>query len=386
MPYIGDEEIAEVIDSLRNGFLTAGPKVKIFEAQFADFIGTKHAIAVNSCTAALELALAALDIGPGDEVIVPTLTFCATANVVEHRRATTVLVDVGEDLQIDAEAVERAISHKTRAVIPVHYGGQACDLKSVLQLANRKGVAVIQDAAHSVGTEYDQRKIGADGLVTAFSFYPSKNMTTGEGGMLTTSDNRLAERLRVLSLHGIRRDSASKEIGPWLYEIYEPGYKAKMTDLQASIGIHQLRRLEGFISRRREIAQIYSDAFKNLPELVLPVDLPGRPHAYHLYTVRIVAERCRLQRDTFIQQLKKAGIGSSVHFIPLHRHPYYRDKYEYPATSFPVAEAFFPKILSLPLYPKMSDGDVLRVISAVRDIICAAQNARHCSSVQRRTS
>jgi len=370
-PSIGEEEIQEVVDTLRNGFLTTGPKVNTFEHEFAEFIGAKHAIAVNSCTTALTLALAAMDIGPGDEVIVPTLTFCATANVVEHRGATPVLVDIGGDLQIDPQAVARAVSRKTRAIIPVHYGGQACELESIFSLAENYGLAVIQDAAHAAGAEYRGTKLGAHGLVTAFSFYPSKNMTTGEGGMLTTNDDELAARLRVLAVHGINRSvpGASDEIGTWLYEVSEPGYKSNMTDIQASIGIHQLRRLPGFIKRRRQIAQQYSEAFADLQEFVTPGDLTGRPHAYHLYTLKIAAEAGRLDRNAFIRTLRKAGIGTSVHFIPLHRHPFYAAKYSYSAGRFPIAETLFPRIVSLPLYPAMSGQDVSHVIAATRQAV-----------------
>ncbi|MDQ2843785.1 MAG: DegT/DnrJ/EryC1/StrS aminotransferase family protein [Acidobacteriota bacterium] len=375
-PSIGQEESDEVLDSIRNGWLTTGPKVEIFENSFAEFVGAKHAIAVNSCTTALTLALAALDIGPGDEVIVPTLTFCAAANVVEHRGATAILVDVGQDFQIDPIAIERAISSKTRAIIPVHFGGQACDLNAILELGKCHGIAVVQDAAHAVGAQYNGLRLGAHGLVTAFSFYPSKNMTTGEGGMLTTDDEAFAARLRQLSRFGISRDAGNKADGnrSWYYEVREPGYKANMMDLQAAIGIHQLRKLEGFIERRRAIANRYSAAFADLNEFLLPRDLPERPHVHYLYTVRIIAESSKITRDNLIRELDKAGVGTSVHFIPLHKHPFYRAKYGDSPTLFPVADALYDQIVSLPLYPAMSDQDVLDVIDAVCRIVFTSRN------------
>ncbi len=380
-PSIGEEEIAEVVDSLRNGWLTTGPKVKAFERSFGEFVGAKHCLAISSCTAGLTLALAALDAGPGDEVIVPTLTFCATANVVEHRGARPVPVDVGDDLQLCPEAVKRAISPYTRAIMAVHYGGQACDLAAILDLAEAHGIALIQDAAHAVGTDFQEKKIGSLGLVSAFSFFPSKNMTTGEGGMLTTSDDAFAARLRRLSSFGISRGTtdAAQVYTFWRYEVQEAGYKTNMTDLQAAIGIHQLRRLAGFIERRREIAQAYTAAFADLDELILPRDLPGRPHAYHLYTVRVLAKRDSLDRDGFMKRLHEAKIGTSVHFIPLHRHPYYRDKYALSRADFPSAERIFEQIFSLPLYPGMSDGDVLDVISAVRDVVLSSREESRTS-------
>ena len=367
-PFIGKEEIDEVTDCLRNGWLTSGPKVELFERQFAGFIGVKHAVAVNSCTAALTVALAALDVGRGDEVIVPTLTFCATANVVEHRGATPIVVDVREDFQIDPLAIKRSISSTTRAIIPVHYGGLACELNSILQLAEQAGVAVIQDAAHAVGAEYRDRKIGSHGQVTAFSFYPSKNMTTGEGGMLTTNDDSFAARVRSLACFGIHKMMERTNARSWDYEVREAGYKANMTDIQAAIGIQQLRRLEGFISRRRGIAERYSAAFSDLREFLLPHDPPGCKHTYHLYTVR-VTNGAKLNRRSLIENLERIGIGTSVHFIPLHRHPFYRAKYKLRPECFPCAEKLYGQIVSLPLYPAMSDQDVLDVIAAVRKVV-----------------
>jgi len=373
LPMIGEEEVAEVADSIRSGWITSGPKVKRFEDDFAGYVGAEHAIAVSSCTAALHLSLAALGIGPGDEVIVPTLTFCSTANVVMHLGAKPVLVDTDAEGQISIDSARRALTPRTRAIMPVHYGGQACALDEVMEIAERNGLFVIEDAAHAAGAMFRDRKIGAHGSVTAFSFYATKNMTTGEGGMITTSDGELATRLRILALHGMSRDAWKRyaQAGSWYYEVVEPGYKSNMTDMQASIGIHQLRRLDGFITRRRRFAERYRSAFADLPELKLPQDDPERPHTYHLFPVRLVEGALDIGRNEFIDQLRERRIGTSVHFIPVHRHPFYRQKFGYEPGDFPGAEQFYQGLFSLPLYPKMSDSDVADVISAVREIVTA---------------
>jgi dTDP-4-amino-4,6-dideoxygalactose transaminase len=367
LPTIGEAEIAEVADSLRSGWVTTGPKVKRFEAEFARYTGVEHAIAVSSCTAALHVTLAALDIGPGDEVIVPTLTFCSTANVVVHLGATPVVVDIDREYQISPAAVEAAITPQTRAIIPVHYAGQACDLDELRALAAPQGIDIVEDAAHAAGSEYRGRKIGGHGRAAAFSFYATKNMTTGEGGMITTDDDALAARMRLLALHGMSHDAWKRysAAGSWYYEVVEAGYKDNMTDMQAAMGIHQLRALDGFIARRREIAQRYGQAFAGMDEIVTPHERPDRSHTYHLYAIRLAADRLSIDRQQFIDALRRANIGTSVHFIPLHRHPFYQKKYGYRPEQFPVAEEIYAGLLSLPLYPRMSDADVEDVIEAV---------------------
>jgi dTDP-4-amino-4,6-dideoxygalactose transaminase len=375
LPFIGEEEIAEVVDSLRNGWLTTGPKVRRFEQDFADYTGARHAIAVNSCTGALHIALAALGVGPGDEVIVPTLTFCATANVVIHLGARPVLVDSGEDCQISPAGIEAAITPRTRAIVPVHYGGEACDLDEILDIGRRHRIPVVEDAAHAVGSEYHGRKIGAHGKAVCFSFYATKNLTTGEGGMITTDDAALAERMKNLALHGMSHDAWMRysKAGSWYYEVSEAGFKYNMTDLQAALGMHQLRRLEGFIESRRRIARLYGGAFRDMPEIAVPEERSGRTHVFHLYPVWLDPRRTDVSRDVFIERLKESNIGTSVHFIPLHRHPLFRDRYGYRAEEFPVAERLFSGLVSLPLYPRMSDQDVQDVIQAVR---CALRPER----------
>lgn len=372
-PWIGEEEIQEVVDSLRSGWLTSGPKVKRFEEEFAAYVDARQAIAVSSCTAALHIALTALDVGPGDEVIVPTLTFCATANVVAHLGARPVLVDVDEHHQISLAAVQQGITPRTKAIIPVHFGGQACDLDELLALAAARGIPVVEDAAHAAGCQYKGRKIGTHSSAVGFSFYATKNMTTGEGGMITTNDQRLAARMRLLSLHGMSRDARKRftEGGSWYYEVVEPGYKDNMTDIQAALGIHQLRRLEEFIRRRGQIAARYHEAFSATPELWLPRERPGRNHTYHLYPVQLVVERLKIDRAQFIDCLRQANIGASVHFIPLHRHPFYQKAYGCRPEQFPVAEDMYKRLMSLPLYPKMSDSDAEDVVAAVREVIAA---------------
>jgi dTDP-4-amino-4,6-dideoxygalactose transaminase len=371
LPTLGEAEIAEVVDSLRSGWVTTGPKVKRFEEQFAAYTGARHAIAVSSCTAALHIALTALGIGPGDEVIVPTLTFCATANVVEHLGATPVIVDVTETGHIALDAAAGAITPRTKAIVPVHFAGEACDLDELQALADSRGLPLVEDAAHAIGAEYRGRKIGVHSRAVAFSFYATKNMTTGEGGMITTDEDGLAEHMRRLALHGMSRDAWKRytEAGSWYYEVVEPGYKNNMTDIQAAMGIHQLRALDGFIARRREIAARYDAAFADVQEIVLPRPRPDRTHTYHLYPIRLAADRLSINRAQFMEELRRRRIGSSVHFIPLHRHSYYQKTYGYSSNQFPVAERVYSFLLSLPLYPVMSNTDVADVIEAVRAIV-----------------
>lgn len=375
LPSVGEEEVREVVESLRGGWLTTGPRVKRFEGDFAQYVGAREAVAVNSCTAALHLSLVALGIGPGDEVIVPTMTFCSTANVVVHTGARPVLVDVDENLQIDPAAVAKAITPRTRAILPVHYAGLPCDLDEITRIAARHGIPVIEDAAHAVGSGYHGRKIGTHSLATAFSFYATKNMTTGEGGMITTNDQNFADRVRLLSLHGMNRDAWKRyeETGTWYYEVTEAGYKYNMTDIQASLGIHQLRRLDSFNARRREISARYQEAFSSFPELRLPQTVAGREHSYHLYAIQLRPEVTNLDRGTFIAALKQARIGTSVHFVPVHRHPFYSRSFGYTPAMFPMAEKRYEGLVSLPLYPAMSDADVQDVICAVQETLLAAR-------------
>jgi dTDP-4-amino-4,6-dideoxygalactose transaminase len=326
------------------------------------------------------MALAALGIGANDEVIVPTLTFCATANVVVHVGARPVLVDVGPDFQIDPVAVEKAITPNTRAIMPVHYAGQACDLSAIYDIASRHNLAVVEDAAHAIGSTYQGRMIGSDNLsagypglrrATAFSFYANKNMTTGEGGMVTTADRELGQAMRTLSLHGMSKDAWKRytNTGSWFYEVVAAGFKNNMTDIAASLGIHQLRRLDGFIAARQSYARLYDQAFRDLEAVQTPMTHADRNHVYHLYAIQLDLKQLTIDRAAFIDKLKELNIGASVHFIPLHLHPFYRDQFGYQAGDLPRADRLFESVLSLPLYPRMSEQDVNDVVEAVYDIV-----------------
>ena len=370
-PLIGEEEIAEVVDTLRSDWITTGPKAAQFEAEFAAAVSAPAAVSVNSCTAALHTALLASGIGPGDEVITTPLTFAATVNVVEHVGARPVLVDVERDtLTINPALIEAAITGRTRAIIPVHYAGHPADLDPIHGLARARRLLVLEDAAHAIPAAYRGRKIGSGANPVAFSFYATKNLTTAEGGMLTGGHGFL-ERARLLSLHGLSRDAWKRydKGGSWRYEVLAPGFKYNMTDIQAALGLWQLRKLPAFQERRRQVVRRYTEAFQGDEALELPVERPNVEHAWHLYVLRLRPGVLRIGRDRFIEELATCNIGTSVHFTPIHLHPYYRDKYGYQATAFPVAYDSFQRMLSLPLNPRLSDQDVTDVIDAVRDVV-----------------
>src|SRR5690348_9494061 len=338
-PLIGEEEIAEVVDTLRSNWITTGPKVAQFEAEFAAAVSAPAAVAVNSCTAALHTALLANGVGPGDEVITTPLTFAATVNVVEHVGARPVLVDVEPDtLTLDPARIESVITARSRAIIPVHYAGHPADMDPIHALARARRLLVLEDAAHAIPAAYRGRKIGSGGNPVAFSFYATKNLTTAEGGMLT-GEHAFLERARLLSLHGLSQDAWKRydKGGSWRYEVLAPGFKYNMTDIQASLGLWQLRKLSAFQERRRQVAQRYVEAFQSDEAFELPVQRPNVEHAWHLYVLRLRAGVLRIGRDRFIEELATRNIGTSVHFTPIHLHPYYRDKYGYNTASFPVA-------------------------------------------------
>jgi dTDP-4-amino-4,6-dideoxygalactose transaminase len=371
-PDIGQAEIDEVVDTLRSGWITTGPKTKEFERRFAEYIGARHAIAVNSCTGGLHIALAAADIGPGDEVIVPTMTFCATANVVVHLGATPVIVDVEPDtLNISPQRLEAAITPRTRAVIPVHLYGHPCDLNRIGEIAKVHRLLVVEDAAHAVAAEWSGQRIGSFSPATVFSFYATKNLTTAEGGMITTEDDDYAEKMRVWTLHGISRDAWKRYTaeGSWYYEVGVPGFKYNLTDLQSALGLHQLARLEAMTQRRTELAARYRAGLCDLPEVDLLTIRSGIRHAWHLYMIQLRLETLKVNRAEFIERLKSEGIGTSVHFIPLHRQPYYRNRFGFRPADFPVADAAYERLVSLPLYTRMTERDVDDVIEAVRRIV-----------------
>jgi dTDP-4-amino-4,6-dideoxygalactose transaminase len=375
-PTIDKPELEEVLDALQSGWISTGPKVKQFEADIADHVGAANAVAVSSCTDGLHLSLRALGIGPGDEVIVPTLTFCSSANVVEHVGARPVLADVGDDFNVTADSLAAAITDRTRAIMPVHFAGQSVDLDSIYRLAVDHDLAVVEDAAHAIGSSYGPHRIGADALTNAFpglrravvfSFYATKNMTTGEGGMVVTDDAELASQLRLLGLHGMSTDAWKRytKAGSWAYEVVVPGFKANMTDIQAALGIHQLQRLDRFIETRSRLADLYDQAFTDLPGVDVPIRLGGRSHTFHLYVLRLRVDELTIDRDQFIDRLADHGVGTSVHFRPVHMHRYYAETYGYQPSDLPNAARLFEQIVSIPIYPTLSEGDLARVVTAV---------------------
>jgi perosamine synthetase len=372
VPEIGDEEIQSVLETLRSGWLTTGVKVKQFEEKFARYTNAKYAVAVNSCTAALHLALDAVGLKEGDEVIVPTLTFTATAEVVLYFKAKPVLVDCQPGtLNLDPDQIERKLTPKTRAIIPVHFAGQPCRMDPILDIARKHRLTVIEDAAHALPALHGDRMIGTIGDITCFSFYATKTITTGEGGMATTDNPEWADRMRMMSLHGISKDAWNRYSaeGSWYYEVLFPGFKYNLTDLAAALGVEQLKKCDRFWRARKRIAEIYNERLADLAEIVTPVVSPNLQHAWHLYVIQLSLETLRVDRNQFIEALREKGIGTSVHFIPLHLHPFYREAFAYAPGDFPVATAAYRRIVSLPIYPKMTQQDIDRVIDAVREIV-----------------
>ncbi len=374
LPEIGEEEVAEVVDTLRSGWLTTGAKTRRFEQDFADFIGGGvTALAVNSATSGLHLAAEAVGIGPGDEVITTPYTFTATAEVLRYLGAHPVLVDIDSaSLNIAADRIEDAITHRTKAIAPVHVGGLACDMDAILDIAARKRLRVIEDAAHSLPATVGGKMIGSLASdATVFSFYATKTITTGEGGMLVTRNPEIVARASVMRLHGIDRDAFDRYTSTkpaWYYEVIAAGFKYNMTDLAASLGIHQLRKANQFQHRRQRIAELYDRELADMP-LSLPAHAPtGDMHAWHLYTVRLTDD-ARITRAEFINRLSAKGIATSVHFIPLPLHPYWRDTYGLKPADFPRAVGAYERIVSLPIYTRMTDSDCERVVHAVREIL-----------------
>lgn len=374
-PDIGDAEIAAVTKALRSGWVTTGPATREFEQAFTDYLGGNglQSIAVNSATAGLHLALEALSIGPGDEVIAPTLTFTATVEVVRYLGADPVLVDVDPvTLNMDPAAVRAAITPRTKAIMPVHYGGLACRMDEILAIAQEHRLKVVEDAAHALPTTWQGTLVGQlSSDATVFSFYANKTITTGEGGMVVTRQSHLAERMRVMRLHGMSRDAFDRftsQTPAWYYEVVAPGFKYNLTDIAAALGGVQLARLPGFAQRRQHLAGRYHAQLANLP-LILPADAPsGDQHAWHLYVVRLAPE-AQADRDEVIQALADRGIGTSVHYVPLHRHPYWRDRYQLTPEMFPHADAAYQSMISLPLFTAMHDSDQDRVIAALHDVL-----------------
>ncbi|MFN0145523.1 MAG: DegT/DnrJ/EryC1/StrS family aminotransferase [Dehalococcoidia bacterium] len=371
-PSIDESDIAAVTETLRSGWLTTAGNVKAFESELADYCGVPFVNAVNSATAALHLALAAWDIGPGDEVITTPYTFCATANVIVHTGAQPVFVDVREqDFNIDAGRIEAAVTPRTRAIIPVHFAGEPCDMDTIGAIARRHNLKVLEDAAHAIGSMYRGRMVGGISDATAFSFYATKNMTTGEGGALATADPALSERVRSLTLHGMNRDAWNRYDagGSWRYDVAEFGFKDNLTDFAAALGRAQLTRLDGFMERRTGLVQRYFANLRDEEHLILPGFSEGNRQAWHLFAVRVRNESAAVPRDDVIRKLSERGIQASVHFIPIHYFTAYRKLGLWQKGDFPVAERIFEGAISLPLFPDMTDGEVDTVCEALRDIL-----------------
>ena len=386
-PSIDEEEIGEVVDTLRSGWLTTGPRTLRFEKEFSEYVIAPHAVAVNSASAALHLALAALKIGPGDEVITTPMTFCATVQAVLHVGATPVLADIGPDGNIDPGQIENRITDRTRAIIPVHLAGLPCDMNAIWALARKYGLEVIEDAAHAAGACYEGRPIGAGPAAgtpssdaVAFSFYATKNLTTGEGGMLTTYRSALAETARMLSLHGATHDAWNRYTaqGGWHYDVVARGFKYNLSDIQAAIGIHQLRKLDRFVHERSQYAAVYHRAFAEMDAIELPPDHPRCRHAWHLYILRLNLNRLNTSRDEIIHELKQKGIGTSVHFIPIPLHSFF-GRLPLAQYACPRALNLYPRILSLPLYPAMAEEQVHYVAQSVLGILERARRVKFVS-------
>jgi dTDP-4-amino-4,6-dideoxygalactose transaminase len=371
-PFIGDKEIDEVTKVMKSGWLTIGPTTKEFEEKFKAYVGAKAAVPTNSCTGAMHTSLLALGIKHGDEVITSTLTYTATAHVIAYTGAKPVLVDIDpRTYNLNVELVRKKITKNTKAIIPVHYAGQPCDMKEIDQIAQEHKLRIVEDAAHAIGAEHDGKKIGGLGNPTCFSFYPIKNMTAAEGGMMTTNDENLAEKIRKLTFFGIDRSTWKRygKGGQWYYEVQDLGYRYNMTDIQAAIGKTQLDKLDEFNKKRREFAKYLTSRFSKLKEIQTPAEKDGRVHCWHLYPIVIKPDLLTIDRNKFIEALATENIGTSVHFIPVHKHPYYQRTYGYTDEDFPVANKIFEGLLSLPLYPKMSQQDLEDVAIAVEKIV-----------------
>jgi dTDP-4-amino-4,6-dideoxygalactose transaminase len=364
---IDDGDIERMAETLRSGWLTIGPKTEEFEKLLSAYLEVPYVVAVSSCSEAMFLSLKALSVGPGDEVITSTLTFASTVHAVIHAGAVPVLADIEEEtFGLDPREVERKITSKTKAVLPVHFGGQACRIEEIRRIASRRGLIVVEDAAHSFGAAYRGQKIGRFGDATAFSFYATKNLTTGEGGCVSMTDEKLERELRRLSYHGMSRDSWERysDRGSWYYQVEVPGYKSNLNDILASLGVSQLEKFDALQRRRSEIAAEYLDLLGSSPFFEMPGVREGNLHTWHLFVVRLNPDRITVDRDKFIRALAAENIGSSVHFIPVHEHPFY-EPYRKEGDRFPVCDEYFTRCISLPIYPDMRDGDVRQVVDAL---------------------
>lgn len=371
-PFISEEEVDEIVDTVRSGWIGMGPKTIKFENNFSEYIGVNKSVAVSSWTAAGHLTLEAFGLKAGDEVIVPTMTFPATAEIVCYFSAKPVFVDVEENtLNMSLEALEKAITPKTKVVIPVHYAGQPCDLDEVHEIAQKYKLKVFEDAAHALPALYKGKKIGTISEVTCFSFYATKTLSTGEGGMICTNDEEIAERCTIMRLHGINRDAWKRytESGSWYYEVVAPGYKYNFTDLQASLGLPQLKKIDAMWESRKRIASKYTEALKDLDTIQLHTLKPDRESSLHLFPIRLHLDRLTKNRAQLINELRNLNIGVGVHFMPVHQHLYYSESFNLRDEDYPIATAVFPRLISLPIYPGMKDESVDKVIDVLIDML-----------------
>jgi dTDP-4-amino-4,6-dideoxygalactose transaminase len=375
LPLIGEEEIKEVVDTIRSGWLTTGPKAKQFEKKFSEFVGSKYALAVNSATAGLHLGLEALGVGPGDKVITTVHTFTATAEVIRYLGADPIFVDIeGDSFNLDCDAVETALKEnpKVKVIIPVHYAGQAVNMTRIMELAKQYNVKVMEDAAHALPTTHNGQMIGTIADITVFSFYANKTITTGEGGMIVTNNEDYVKRISCMRLHGISKDVFDRFTSTkpsWHYQVVAPGFKYNMTDVAAAMGIHQLKKANVLQQRRQNIAEKYNNAFSDLPLTTPFITNTDDIHSWHLYVIQLHTDKLSIDRDEFIKVMAANGIGTSVHYIPLHMHPYWQDNYNLVESDFPKSTEAFYRIVSLPNYPKMTDGEVQIVIDTVSSIL-----------------
>jgi dTDP-4-amino-4,6-dideoxygalactose transaminase len=375
-PALGEEEIAEVVDTLKSGWITTGPKVERFTAAFADYVGGRYAVPVSSATAGLHVALLALGVGPGDEVVTTPMTFVATLNTIVHCGAVPVLADIdAATLNVRVEEIERKITKKTRVILPVHFVGQPADLDPILELAAARGLAVLEDAAHAVGAEYKGRRIGSFPTTSVFSFHPNKNMTTGEGGMIVTEDEEVYEKASLLKFHGMDKESWKRfaKAGSPRYDVAVPGYKYNMMDIQAALGLHQLPRLPGFLAERERLAGRYEELLRGVTGLILPqrVPYPIR-HAWHLYTPLVDVDRLKISRDRFMEELKARNIGTGLHYTAAHEFSYYASRFGWKPEDYPEAHFVSERIVSLPFFPGLMEADQRDVADAIRSLVAEA--------------
>ncbi len=370
--YLDEKEINEVVDSLKSNWITTGPKMKLFEEKFRDFRGSKYAVAVNSGTAALHISTSSIDINPGDEVITTPMTFVASANCVVYRGGTPILADIKKDTyNIDSEEIKKNISPKTKAIIPVHFAGQPCDMDEIREVAEENNLFVIEDAAHAIDAEYKGRKIGNISDLTVFSFHPVKNITTAEGGMVTTNNEDLYEKLLMFRTHGISRDAVNRfgKEGDYYYDMQYLGFRYNLSELHSALGIRQLDKLDSFQKRRREIVRIYDKELSEYELITCPYVKKNVKHSWHLYVIQINIEKLKVDRDYIFKALRRENIGVNVHYIPIHYHSYYQEKFNLKKGILPNSEFLFPRLLTIPLFPKMSDNDVNDVIFALKKVL-----------------